>query len=142
MEEDDNESEDEDQEGTRAEQGSAMPSRQHNKKTRTVRNKEARVKEQEAELAAKQKLKQQRRELHNLKTIEQEIGEAEQERERRQQRRETLKAEKALSEPPRLGKVKFKEAPVQVRPHSVHAINISIHSCGQRKLVYVACWCC
>lgn len=51
-----------------------VPRRQPHKKTRTVRNKEARVKGQEAELAARQKLKQQRRELQNLDSIGQEIS--------------------------------------------------------------------
>ncbi len=105
---------DSEEEHSGQEEGS-VPSRRPNKKTRTVRNKEARVKEQEVEMAAKQRLKQQRRELQNLDSIGQEISEAEQERERRQQRRERMKAEKALIAPPRLGKVKFQEAPVQVR---------------------------
>ncbi|CAL8468446.1 g7986 [Coccomyxa elongata] len=91
-----------------------VPRRRPHKKTRTVRNKEARVKGQEAELAARQKVKQQRRELQNLDSIGQEISEVEQERERRQQRRERLKAEKALSQPPRLGKMKYQEAATQV----------------------------
>lgn len=115
--EEDNDDSEEEQDGAGAAQEGSVPRRQPNKKTRTVRNKEARVKEQEAEMAAKQKVKQQRRELQNLDTIGQEISEVEQERERRLQRREKMKSEKALSEPPRLGKVKFQEAPVQVRLH-------------------------
>lgn len=101
-------------EGAGGPNGGLVWRRRPDRKTRTVRNKEARVKGQEAELAARQKLKQQRRELQNLDFIGQEISEVEQERERRRQRRERLRAEKALSQPPRLGKMKYQETPTQV----------------------------
>jgi nucleolar protein 53 len=84
------------------------------KKTKSKRNREARLREQKAELAAKQKLKAQRLQLQNLGDIQQEIEEAEVERELRQQRRKALQKEKAATEPPRLGKIKYQEAPVQV----------------------------
>ena len=55
-----------------ASQGHA-PARQRGKKTAADRNRAARAKEQDAAVGVKQKLKQQRRDLQNMKLLEQEL---------------------------------------------------------------------
>ncbi|CAK0781566.1 hypothetical protein CVIRNUC_005407 [Coccomyxa viridis] len=94
--------------------GGHAPARQKGKKTAADRNRAARAKEQDAAVGVKQKLKQQRRDLQNMKLLEQELQDMEAEKTHRRQRRDAIKAEKALTEPPRLGKLKYEKAPVQV----------------------------
>ena len=50
------------------------PEKQKGKKTTTDRNRAARAREQDAALEAKQKVKQQRRDLQNVKALEQELA--------------------------------------------------------------------
>lgn len=77
---------------------------------------QARGKEAAAELAGRRELKRQRTELHNLKGIEAEVAAMEAERERRAARRAAVRAERALVQPPRLGKLRFTDQPLQVPP--------------------------
>ena len=75
LQEDAWEEEEEDDTGAEeAGEGHAGPARQKGKKTTTDRNRAARAREQDAALEAKQKLKQQRRDLQNVKALEQELA--------------------------------------------------------------------
>ena len=53
--------------------GGHAPARQKGKKTAADRNRAARAKEQDVAVEVKQKLKQQRRDLQNMKLLEQEL---------------------------------------------------------------------
>jgi hypothetical protein len=69
------EEEDKDDRGAEeAGEGRAGPAKQLRKKTATDRNRAARAREQDTALEARQKLKQQRRDLQNLKALEQELA--------------------------------------------------------------------
>ena len=84
------------------------------KKTQTDRNREKRRRGAEEEHTVKQKLKKQRRDLDSLKDFTAQIAEQEALQKARAIRKAVTKAEKALSEPPKLGKHKFQPASVQV----------------------------
>ncbi|KIZ05948.1 hypothetical protein MNEG_2008 [Monoraphidium neglectum] len=84
------------------------------KKTRADRNREARRRAQEAEAAARSALKRQRRELDNVGSLQAQLQEEEEERAARLLRRQTVAAEKAASRPPRLGKLRYVDAPPPV----------------------------
>ncbi len=68
-----------------------------------------------AELAARRSLKRQRAQLDNLGAIQAEVAALEAQRAKRAQRRAAVKAERAATQPPRLGKLKFTPQPVQAR---------------------------
>lgn len=89
--------------------------RRQEKKTQTDRNRQKR--QRDADLAAqeKQELKKQRRELDRVKNISQEIATLENARTAQATRKAVVKAEKALTAPPKLSKHKFQPANVQVR---------------------------
>lgn len=89
----------------------ARPSK---KKTIKDRNREARSKALQKELDAKRQEKKQRRDLANLRQIEEEVNEYEVELKDRLERRRADMEELINSQPPRLGKHKFKPMPVQV----------------------------
>ncbi|CAG9462492.1 unnamed protein product [Pedinophyceae sp. YPF-701] len=92
------------------------PQKRPEKKTRAQRNKERRVAEEAARLAARRALKKQRREIDGLGRTRRELEEEEADREVLRARREAMLAERALQEPPRLGRHKFEPAPVEVLP--------------------------
>lgn len=84
------------------------------KKTIKDRNKQARNKALQKELEMKRQEKKQRRDLQNLKQINGEVEEYEQDLNDRQERRRADMEELVNSQPPRLGKHKYKPMPVQV----------------------------
>lgn len=84
------------------------------KKTQTDRNRIKRRRDAEGEQTAKQKLKKQRRDLENLTEFNQEIVQQELLQQAKAIRKAVTKAEKALIEPPKLGKHKFQPANIQV----------------------------
>lgn len=90
--------------------GNAIPE----KKTRTDRNRDKRRRDAEEEYSAKQELKKQRRDLDRLSDFNAEIAQQEILQKARAIRKAVTKAEKALSEPPKLGKQKFQPANIQV----------------------------
>ncbi|KAG2437142.1 hypothetical protein HYH02_011398 [Chlamydomonas schloesseri] len=96
--------------GSGDEEGPRSKKQKQEKKTKKDRNKEARRKALDAQLAERKRLKAQRRELHSLRGVEAELAATEEERELKRQRLAALRAEKAAVEPPRLGKLRF-EAP-------------------------------
>ena len=85
-----------------------------NKKTIKDRNRQARNKLLEKEMAIRKKERQQRRDLENLKHISEEVHVLEQNREERLKRRQADLEDLMNSEPPRLGKHKFTPMPIQV----------------------------
>ncbi|KXZ53755.1 hypothetical protein GPECTOR_6g672 [Gonium pectorale] len=105
----DDDGEEEEDKGARG--GAGAGGRQKaEKKTKKERNKEA----AEAELGAKRRLKAQRRELHSLREVQEQLEEEQREKELRRQRMVSLREERAAVEPPRLGKLKFEPPSVQV----------------------------
>ena len=88
--------------------------RQGKKKTIRDRNKQARNKALQKELEAKRQEKKQRRDLANLKQISEEVREYEEDLNDRLERRRADMEELMDSQPPRLGKHRFKPMPVQV----------------------------
>ncbi|CAL5221260.1 g3419 [Coccomyxa viridis] len=103
-----------DAEADEASDGHIISARAKGKKTAADRNRASRAKDQNTAVEAKHKLKQQRRDLQNVKQLEQELADMDAEKEHRRQRRQAIKAQKALTQPPRLGKLKYEKAPVQV----------------------------
>uniref|UniRef100_A0A7S3QKN9 Ribosome biogenesis protein NOP53 n=1 Tax=Dunaliella tertiolecta TaxID=3047 RepID=A0A7S3QKN9_DUNTE len=79
------------------------------------RNRQARRMAQEQELELKRALKQQRVQLEHLASLQKQLEEEEEEGKRRLLRRQVVKAEKAASQPPRLGKHRFEDMSVQVQ---------------------------
>ncbi|DBB13072.1 TPA: nop53 (60S ribosomal biogenesis) [Trebouxia sp. C0006] len=71
-----------------------------------------RLREEEGE--RRRALKSQRRDIDNVKHIQQQLQEEEADREEVRAAKAAAKTEKATHEPPRLGKVKFEAEPVQV----------------------------
>ena len=88
--------------------------RQGKKKTIRDRNRQARNKALQKELEAKRQEKKQRRDLANLKQITEEVREYEEGLNDRLERRRADMEELMDSQPPRLGKHRFKPMPVQV----------------------------
>lgn len=70
------------------------------------------------------------------------------EKEHRRQRREAIKSQKVLTEPPRLGKLKYEKAPVQVGRHpcpvtslaSCIQVNCSLQCIRHSFALRVATW--
>ena len=58
------------------------------------------------------------------------------EKEHRKQRREAIKAQKALTQPPRLGKLKYQKTPVQVSRDDLTACMFPAH-----KVVHKGMYC-
>jgi nucleolar protein 53 len=113
------------------------------KKTQTDRNREKRRRDAEDEQAAKQRLKKQRRELDSVKQYHTEIAREEALQAANATRKAITKREKALTEPPKLGKHKFQPANVQVRNFSKLSFTIlSLTGCvfGLWKLLVVGSW--
>jgi nucleolar protein 53 len=94
--------------------GTGSGARQARKKTVRDRNKQARSKALQKELEVKRQEKKQRRDLANLKHINEEVREYEEDLNDRLERRRADMEELVNSQPPRLGKHKFKPMPVQV----------------------------
>lgn len=93
----------------------AVPARRpQEKKTQADRNREKRRRDAEDDLAAKRKLKKQRRELDSVKQYHEEISRQETLQAAHAARRAITKREKSLTEPPKLGKHRFQPANVQV----------------------------
>ena len=112
--EDDDEDEDEASESESDSDDNHAGARPAKKKTTKDRNKEARNKALQKEIDIKRKEKKQRRDLQNLKQITQEVQEYEEDLNDRLERRRADMEELVNSQPPRLGKHKFKPMPVQV----------------------------
>ena len=87
------------------------------KKTQKDRNKEKRRRGAEVEITAKQQLKKQRRDLEKVSDFQHEISHQEALQRARAIRKAITKSEKALSEPPKLGKHRFRPANIQVISH-------------------------
>lgn len=83
------------------------------KKTQTDRNRNKRRREAEEEQTAKQRLKKQRRDLDKLSEFNEDISRQEILQQAKALRKAVTKAEKALIEPPKLGKHKFQPANIQ-----------------------------
>mmetsp|Transcript_14530 Transcript_14530/g.31614 ORF Transcript_14530/g.31614 Transcript_14530/m.31614 type:complete len:445 (-) Transcript_14530:345-1679(-) len=92
----------------------AAKSSQLRKKTKKDRNKERRRQLQEQEQEERQQLKKQRRDLEHLDQLQEDLQGEVAEKGMRQQRRKVVQAEKAATQPPRLGKHKFEPPSVQV----------------------------
>lgn len=84
------------------------------KKTKADRNRQLRRRGVDAALGVKQRLKAQRRDIDQLAQRTAEIAEHAALLAVRQKRKQVSMAEKAASEPPRLGKARFQQEPVQV----------------------------
>jgi nucleolar protein 53 len=95
-------------------EGVAAGARLAKKKTIRDRNKQARNKSLQKELEIKRQEKKQRRDLQNLKQINGEVEEYEQDLNDRLERRRADMEELVNSQPPRLGKHRYKPMPVQV----------------------------
>lgn len=110
---DENEDEEEENEED-IEMSAAARAKKNEKKTKKDRNREVKRRALEEELQRTKKEKKQRVDIANLKQIQSEVEETLKERELKRKRKEANKAEKAASEPPRLGKHKFENMPLQV----------------------------
>lgn len=95
-------------------EGVAAGARLAKKKTIRDRNKQARNRSLQKELEIKRQEKKQRRDLQNLKQINGEVEEYEQDLNDRLERRRADMEELVNSQPPRLGKHRYKPMPVQV----------------------------
>ncbi|KAL0021434.1 hypothetical protein WJX79_008815 [Trebouxia sp. C0005] len=84
------------------------------KRIKKDRGLELRRRPREEEDERRRTLKAQRRDIDNVKHIQQQLQEEEADREEMRAAKAASKAEKAMHEPPRLGKVKFEAEPVQV----------------------------
>jgi len=84
------------------------------KKNKTDRNREVRNREIEKGIETRRRVKQQRRDLSNLKLVQCQVEDILAAREERRRRRAADRAEKAISQPPKLGKHTFEPLPVQV----------------------------
>lgn len=89
------------------------------KKTQTDRNRGKRRRDAEEEHGARLQLKKQRRDLDRLSDFAKEIAHEDVLHKARAIRKAVTKAEKALTEPPKLGKQKFQPANIQVTPPRV-----------------------
>ena len=94
--------------------GKVVAGQSSEKKTQTDRNRDKRRRDAEEEQNAKQRLKKQRRDLDMLSDFNQEITHQEVLQQAKALRKAVTKAEKALIEPPKLGKHKFQPANIQV----------------------------
>ena len=113
VEDDDNEDDEASESDSDGEVG-RTGTRPARKKTIKDRNKQARNKALQKELEMKRQEKKQRRDLQNLKQINGEVEDYEQDLNDRQERRRADMEELVNSQPPRLGKHKYKPMPVQV----------------------------
>lgn len=84
------------------------------KRIKKDRGLELRRRLREEEDERRRALKAQRRDIDNVKHIQQQLQEEEADRQEVQAAKAAAKVEKAMHEPPRLGKVKFEAEPVQV----------------------------
>jgi len=84
------------------------------KKTRAERNKRARGKVQVREEEARKALRKQRREIENLEELEKVVAAEEETRAILKERRDATRKERELTEPPKMGRNKFEDMPVQV----------------------------
>lgn len=84
------------------------------KRIKKDRGLELRRRLREEEDERRRALKAQRRDIDNVKHIQQQLQEEEADRQEVRAAKAAAKAEKAMHEPPRLGKVKFEAEPVQV----------------------------
>lgn len=108
---DDNDNQDE-QLNPEGPDGAAVPTTV--KKTKKDRNKEKRRIEMEKELAARQALKRQRQQLDALPRLQDEVKSREQLLALELERKRVQQAEKAASQPPKLGKHKYEPPTIQV----------------------------
>ncbi|PNH06989.1 hypothetical protein TSOC_006602 [Tetrabaena socialis] len=84
------------------------------KKSKKERSKEARRKAADLEAGERKKLKAQRRELHTLREVKEQLEDEKQLQDTKRERLQSLRAERAAVEPPRLGKLRFEAPAVQV----------------------------
>ncbi|KAJ9528385.1 hypothetical protein QJQ45_020316 [Haematococcus lacustris] len=104
-----------DEEGSLHEPGSSLAAPHGTrKKTRKDRNREARLQQRTQEAAARSALKRQRQQLQSLPDLAAEVEAEEGLRAAKIARRKVVKEEKAASQPPKLGKLRFEDLAVQV----------------------------
>eukprot|EP00199_Chlamydomonas_sp_CCMP681_P000858 CAMPEP_0119103352 /NCGR_PEP_ID=MMETSP1180-20130426/1797_1 /TAXON_ID=3052 ORGANISM="Chlamydomonas cf sp, Strain CCMP681" /NCGR_SAMPLE_ID=MMETSP1180 /ASSEMBLY_ACC=CAM_ASM_000741 /LENGTH=444 /DNA_ID=CAMNT_0007087823 /DNA_START=62 /DNA_END=1396 /DNA_ORIENTATION=- len=100
---------DEEEEGAEGPHASRGP-----KKTRKDRNKDLRVAAEARAAVGRLNLKRQRAQLADLNQLVETVEEEEADRSSRRQRRAVVADEKAASQPPKLGKLRFQDLSVQV----------------------------
>ncbi|MEW5305253.1 MAG: hypothetical protein WDW38_005704 [Sanguina aurantia] len=84
------------------------------KKTKQDRNKQQRRKAEEKHLEERRLLKKMRGDLDQLHVVAAAVEEEAEQQQLRQERKEAVREERAVSRPPRLGKLKFEPQSVQV----------------------------